>query len=71
MTTATKKYNEIVTKANNWLNGQGFKNVSISVTRGTFHLTNNGEYLITAASVLSAATGLNFNRLNSKIARLA
>ncbi len=57
-------------QAKKYLKENGYKDVLISCTRGTFHLTNGDIHWLTAANVLQQATGLNFIPLNSYMARL-
>ena len=56
--------------AKRYLRDNGYNDVLISCTRGTFHLTNGDKYFLTAAHVLEQATGLNFTGLNAYMARL-
>lgn len=57
-------------QAKRYLKDNGYTDVLISCTRGTFHLTNGHNYFLTAANVLQQATGLNFIPLNAYMARL-
>jgi len=57
-------------KAKKYLKENGYTDVLIHCTRGTFHLTNGCNYYLTAANVLEQATGLRFTPLNSNMARL-
>ena len=57
-------------QAKKYLKDNGYNDVLISCTRGTFHLTNGANYFLTAANVLRQATGLNFTPLNAYMARL-
>jgi len=57
-------------QAKKYLKDNGYNDVMISCTRGTFHLTNGHNYFLSAANVLQQATGLNFIALNAFMARL-
>jgi len=57
-------------QAKKYLKDNGYNDVLISCTRGTFHLTNGHKYFLNAANVLQQATGLNFTPLNAFMARL-
>lgn len=57
-------------QAKKYLKDNGYTDVLISCTRGTFHLTNGANYFLSAANVLQQATGLKFIPLNAYMARL-
>jgi hypothetical protein len=57
-------------QAKKYLIENGYTDVLISCTRGTFHLTNGDKYFLSAAHILEKATGLNFTPLNAYMARL-
>ena len=57
-------------QAKKYLRDNGYNDVLIHCTKGTFHLTNGHQYFLSAAHVLEQATGLKFRPLNAYMARL-
>ena len=54
-----------------WIKEKGYSGkLQVYCTRGTFHINNCGNYMLSAKQILETATGLEFNFMTSSMARL-
>jgi hypothetical protein len=62
---------KITSATKHWINVNGYSNkITVRFIRGTYHLDNCGNYMLSAKYILEQATGFEFMALNGSMARL-
>jgi hypothetical protein len=61
---------KVVAASKRWLKENGYADVMVHCIRGTYHVTNANNYMMSAKYILESATGLPFMPLNSCMAQI-